>query len=323
MKEPFFDPEKKQELYKLHYSQQELPFHKGEMAAQQLAGEELIAFSNGKIISPKVSPAVAPFITSLPFAIACTQDKEHQLWVSVLTYEKGGLSIPDEETLLLYQEKLLSNPLNNFDTHLASHPYMGLLFIDSATRRRYRVNGLASLAGNIIKIAVEQAFVNCPKYIQKRETSVQDTTPYSSHKQQGSQLTEELKKWISSSDTFFVGSSNHEGKLDASHRGGKAGFIKVKDAKTLRIPDYIGNSMYNTLGNFMVNPGAALLFIDFKNHQTLQLTGTADVEWDKQRKEPESGILRYWNFHITSWVVMENVNNLRSDFINYSPFNPS
>ena len=39
------------------------------------------------------------------------------------------------------------------------------------------------------------------------------------------------------------------------------GFIEVLDDRTLRIPDYSGNSMFNTLGNLRVNARAGMLRI--------------------------------------------------------------
>ena len=324
MKSRFSDPEKERELYELLYSRQEMPFHKGEVAVQKRAGEELIGLSNGKIISDSISPAVAQFIATLPFAIICTQDKDGQLWVSVLCFESGYFNFPDEKTLLLHQDKLLSNPLDDFSKRLTHHPYMGILFVDPFTRKRYRINGWAGILENKIKLDVEQAFVNCPKYIQKRKISLKEKgVKFSSEKQEGTYLNNQLKEWISSSDTFFVGSSDDEGKLDASHRGGKAGFVLVQDYKTLQIPDYVGNSMYNTLGNFEVNPKAGLLFIDFKNHLTLQLSGATEIMWDSPEEELLPGIRRYWRFHISSWVVMENVKDLEGEFMEFSPFNPA
>ena len=42
-------------------------------------------------------------------------------------------------------------------------------------------------------------------------------------------------------------------------RGGNPGFVQILDDRSLRIPDYSGNSMFNTLGNLIVNRGQMLL----------------------------------------------------------------
>ena len=59
-----------------------------------------------------------------------------------------------------------------------------------------------------------------------------------------------------SADTFFVASAHAERGVDASHRGGLPGFVRVLGDRTLEIPDYPGNSMFNTLGNPAADPRA-------------------------------------------------------------------
>ena len=46
----------------------------------------------------------------------------------------------------------------------------GLLFIELSTRRRYRVNGRcrACSMGSSVRVAIDEAYPNCPKYIQRR-----------------------------------------------------------------------------------------------------------------------------------------------------------
>jgi hypothetical protein len=49
----------------------------------------------------------------------------------------------------------------------------------------------------------------------------------------------------------------------------------VVDRLTLRIPDYPGNSMFQTLGNFDVDARASIALIDFERGCVLSLTGSA------------------------------------------------
>jgi hypothetical protein len=37
--------------------------------------------------------------------------------------------------------------------------------------------------------------------------------------------------------------------------------------------------MFNSFGNLLIDPSAALLFVDFATGDTLHLSGTAEVEW--------------------------------------------
>ena len=101
---------------------------------------------------------------------------------------------------------------------------------------------------------------------------------------------EKLYPLYEAADTFFVASAHPRRGTDVSHRGGDPGFVRMLDDHTLRVPDYAGNSMFNTLGNLHVNPRAGLLFVDFDRWRTLQLTGTATIRFDL---EP-----RAWDFRV-------------------------
>src|SRR5262249_25058473 len=98
--------------------------------------------------------------------------------------------------------------------------------------------------------------------------------------------------------TFFIASTHPQGGADASHRGGEPGFVQVPDAHTLQWPDYVGNNLFQTLGNLSVNPRAGLLFVDFERGRTLQLTGQAELLWKPRQGStaPETG--RSIRFHI-------------------------
>jgi predicted pyridoxine 5'-phosphate oxidase superfamily flavin-nucleotide-binding protein len=69
--------------------------------------------------------------------------------------------------------------------------------------------------------------------------------------------------------------------MDASHRGGPAGFVDVVDGRTLRFPDYAGNDHFNTFGNLIRDPRIGLVFPDFERGGLLQLTGVASIDWTR------------------------------------------
>eukprot|EP01033_Poteriospumella_lacustris_P012602 gene12602-9016_t len=176
---------------------------------------------------------------------------------------------------------------------------MAIMGIDFARRRRYRINGYASLDRKQVEaftplslgftFHVLEAYGNCPKFIQAREVLPLPPASASSAAQLTRSaavndhvlLSPEDVALIRQCDTAFV-SSYHASdnattshRVDISHRGGQRGFIRVIDDTTLAWPEYAGNNMYMTLGNLQATPHAGLLLFDFDDQQrTLQLTGT-------------------------------------------------
>jgi hypothetical protein len=237
-------------------------------------------------------------------------------WASVLSGEKGFVLVEDETTLSFNLSFLTSNKDDIFWKNIFVFPSVGMLFIDLITRIRYRVNGTIIKDGNRFLLTVKQAYPNCPKYIQRREViqafpKLQQNPPM------------ELKQWMEKCDTFFVASSNAAGDLDVSHRGGMAGFVELVSDVKLKIPDYAGNSMFNTLGNFVQFPQAGLLFVDFESGKTLQISGRPEITWKEADQENKTGGTgRFWYFHLEDMLLRTSLPNLSFRFIDYSPFNP-
>ena len=63
--------------------------------------------------------------------------------------------------------------------------------------------------------------------------------------------------------------------LDASPRGGPAGFVQLLDERTLLIPDATGNNRLDTLENLLADPRVGLLFLVPGMDEVLRVNGTA------------------------------------------------
>ena len=61
------------------------------------------------------------------------------------------------------------------------------------------------------------------------------------------------------------------------------------DPKTIAFPHYDGNGMFRSLGNVMVNPAVALLFIDFERPNRLRVNGRAFIVNDDPLLENFAG----------------------------------
>ncbi|HET9772630.1 MAG TPA: pyridoxamine 5'-phosphate oxidase family protein [Acidimicrobiia bacterium] len=299
------------------------PFHDGELALQRATGEREIGARNGRIIADHVIPAAAGFIGSLPLAVAATLDGDGRPWCSALVGPPGTFTVQDLTRLTI--GRAAGGAGDPLWANLAGDPRIGLLFIEPATRRRYRVNGrVADSSADPLVVEVAEALPNCPKYIARRHLAPDDRVGTAGPGATGPVASDGLgdadRRLIAAADLCFVASANPAGHLDASHRGGRPGFVEWRDGR-LWVPDYPGNSMFNTLGNLRVHPRAGLLFVDFAAAGALQLTGTTSIDLAASAAAPATGGTgRAWTFSPTARRLAPLP--LRDEFLDFSPFNP-
>ncbi|WP_306225107.1 pyridoxamine 5'-phosphate oxidase family protein [Bosea beijingensis] len=86
-----------------------------------------------------------------------------------------------------------------------------------------------------------------------------------------------------------------ERRGDAQKAADRLGRI---DGDTLTIPDFAGNSYFNTFGNLLQESRAALLFVDFATGSLLQLQGEAEIVWQGPELVRLDGTERLWRFHV-------------------------
>ena len=295
-------------------------YHSGELKVQTRVGAVEAAHNIGRMIHPVIAHVFVDFIQSQPMVILGSVDGKGMAWTSVLCGRPGLLTVMDEGTLRINALPADEDPLCE---SLRDDKELGLLIIDFSTRRRLRLNGSVVLGNDGFSVRTRQVYSNCPRYIQARTHEwSNDVYPASRDAPQAAALTEEFKRWIGKADTFFLASFHPLGGADASHRGGFPGFVQVVDERTIIWPDYNGNGMFNTLGNIIENPNAGLLFLDFEQGGTLQLSGTADIIWDEERAAPFPGAERIVEFKIREVIKTENATALRWKFVDYSPDNP-
>src|SRR6478672_1961629 len=83
--------------------------------------------------------------------------------------------------------------------------------------------------------------------------------------------------FIESIPYFFLATADASGRPDCSYKGGAPGFVRVTGEAELAFPSYDGNGMFRSLGNVIVNPAVALLFIDFERPNRLRVNGHASL----------------------------------------------
>jgi uncharacterized protein len=250
-------------------------FHEGELAVQHRAG---VAADAARLVTmldaPDLSGGAHRFLAARTFAVLAARDGQGRLWSTPLTGPAGFLD-GNGTTLDVHTVPRPGDPLAG----LPLGQSVGLIAIEFAIRRRLRVNGTLVSAGDGLRIGVEEAFGNCPQYIQQRLIEPGAAAGSGDHGSLvGTELTPAQERIIRAADTFFLGTVHPRRGTDSSHKGGAAGFVRV-DGGTLWWPDYPGNNMFNSFGNLAVDPVASMLFVDFRTGATLHLSGVAKLEW--------------------------------------------
>lgn len=302
------------------------PFHSGELAVQERAGEAAIARRNGSAVSGKVMSGARLFLTQQPMIVLSSSDEKSAMWASIVFGRPGFLAAQDGTSLDIDLNRALVDPRDPLWANVEREKRLGSLVIELASRRRIRINGPARLDENHhLRIDVEESFPACPKYITRRhvriaslETPEADGAPTS-----GTELSEAPFAAFSNADTMFVATRSDQGGYDVSHRGGLPGFVKVTGPLTVQWPEYPGNSMFNTLGNLVHNPEAGLAIPDFERGRILQLTGSTVTLWDQSDPANKTGgTRRFVEMTVARWQELPLPSNLRTELLDYSPFNP-
>lgn len=90
-------------------------------------------------------------------------------------------------------------------------------------------------------------------------------------------VTEDLVHFIGRRDSFYLGTASADGQPYIQHRGGKPGFLKVLDERTLAFADFKGNRQYITTGNLAENDKAYIFLMDYANRRRIKIWGRARV----------------------------------------------
>lgn len=291
------------------------PWHEGEIALQKSVGAVEKMYDVGrKFVRPFLLDQHREFYAQLPFLVIGSVDPAGNAWASILHGEEGFISTPDTKHILVSARR---DPHDPASAGMQEGAGIGALGIDLDTRRRNRINGRIERSGvEDFVISVTQSYGNCPQYIRQRELENSERAMVRDFRlEQFTALNAEHAAIIGGSDTFFVATyhRNATGQLDvdASHRGGKPGFVRVNVDGTLTIPDFSGNLFFNTLGNIALNGKAGLLFVDFDRGDLLQISGTASVDLTSEEIVGFHGAERLWHFRPKEVVLRKGALALR------------
>ncbi|OEC36229.1 hypothetical protein SAMN05216600_10117 [Pseudomonas cuatrocienegasensis] len=298
------------------------PWHAGEKQLQErYSVSERMEVIGQKVIRDYMPEQHREFYQQLPFMLVGAVDAQQRPWATLLEGPEGFVTSPDPQQLLVAVQPDEQDPAA---AGLQPGQAIGLLGIELHTRRRNRINGvIQQVSADGLAVAVEHSYGNCPKYIQARGYSrLPERLKHRAAREDFTELNARTTELIRAADTFFIASyfdhDAHSRSVDVSHRGGRAGFVKV-EGNRLTIPDYAGNLFFNTLGNLQANPVAGLLFVDFVSGDMLQLTGRTELILDGPMITAFEGAERLWTFDVEQAVLRPAATALRWEFHDYAP----
>ncbi len=90
------------------------------------------------------------------------------------------------------------------------------------------------------------------------------------------------REFIEGCAMFFLATADADGFPDCSYKGGMPGFVRLVGPSSLVFPNYDGNGQFRSLGNILVNPNVALVFVDFDTPNRLRVHGVASMHDDPE-----------------------------------------
>ncbi|MFN6120568.1 MAG: pyridoxamine 5'-phosphate oxidase family protein [Actinomycetes bacterium] len=257
-------------------------FHEGEARLQLESGVDTAAFDQlvEQPFRPALSESEARFVDARNFSVAASVDHRGRPWASPLIGRPGELfSVQAPTSVRAAPRAIEGDPLFRNITDTGE---LGVLYFDPARRRRMKSLGRAEVAhdGSIL-YRMDRSFGLCSKYIFKRSLELEgaagsepsDIPPH----EERSHLDAEDRTQLQDSDTVFLASHHAEHGTDPTHRGGPPGFVTVLDETSISLPDYLGNGMFQTLGNLLIDSRIGLLCIDYRSGRTIQITGVGTI----------------------------------------------
>ncbi|KAI2628838.1 hypothetical protein GGR54DRAFT_588995 [Hypoxylon sp. NC1633] len=204
----------------------------------------------------------------------------------------------------------------------------GRMVVGTATR-----TGAPGVADLQLALQVHESLGNCPKYLNRKRIAPHVPSPRLESGGKGTPLSPAAVELIRKADLFFIASRHGGESMDANHRGGAPGFMRVlrntdADAEegggvAIVYPEYSGNRLYQTLGNLHLDPRAGLAIPDFETGDVLYLTGrTTILVGDKAaRLMPHSKLAVRVDVDEARFV--RDGLPFRGAMVDFSPYNPA
>ncbi|MEJ8574301.1 MSMEG_1061 family FMN-dependent PPOX-type flavoprotein [Microbaculum marinum] len=93
------------------------------------------------------------------------------------------------------------------------------------------------------------------------------------------------RRFIAASPFVVIATRGPDGLMDLSPKGDPAGFVHVRDDRTLVVPDRLGNRRIDSFENLLVDPAVGLIFMIPGYSYTLRVSGRGRIVLDAALQE--------------------------------------
>ncbi|MDJ1017154.1 MAG: pyridoxamine 5'-phosphate oxidase family protein [Paracoccaceae bacterium] len=128
--------------------------------------------------------------------------------------------------------------------------------------------------------------INAPITTHERLREAIPRRPGAANEKDIDHLNDVARDFIARSPFCIISTVGRDGLHDISPKGDPAGFVQVRDEKTLIIPDRVGNQRLDTFENIIDDPRVGLFFMIPGHRDTLRVSGTAVIAADEALRQP-------------------------------------
>ncbi|AFZ57083.1 pyridoxamine 5'-phosphate oxidase family protein [Anabaena cylindrica FACHB-243] len=152
------------------------------------------------------------------------------------------------------------------------------------------------------------AFTPAVKAMQEKMGSRENYERFVAKGADNNTINPDLEEFISGMEGFYLGTVSSNGYPYIQFRGGKAGFLKILNERTLGFADFRGNVQYISVGNLSENDKAFLFLMDYRHRRRLKIIGRARIVEDDpvilaqvQDKDYDATVERAIIFEVEGW----------------------
>ena len=237
-----------------------------------------------------------PFLAAQYMVAVGSLDADGAPWASLLFGKPGFVRTIEGAAIQVavpIKERDLADPVWD---NMAVGADLGLLFIDLAAGRHYRIGGAVQrLDRRGAEVAAREAGPGRPGqpgHGARRALRQLGEPRLPVQTAHGTLLRGAVDRIVRRADLLFL-TRHHAGRgVGLHHRGGEPGFVTLAGPGMLRVPDHS-----DAAGEAACDPRAGICIPDFDHGQVLQLSGLA-------RSRIDAGG-RHWEFEVTRWILRD------------------